>query len=73
MDINENGNVAFSKRRSEMLDFRAGLMRSTLCTNNKIKIAPGMGLSRDTASVCPDLGIGDESAKEIAYSPCKSV
>ena len=40
MDINEDGNVAFSKRRSETVDFWAGLMKSTLCADDQIKIAP---------------------------------
>lgn len=40
MDINEDGNVAFSKRRSETVDFWAGLMKSALCADDQIKIAP---------------------------------
>lgn len=40
MDINEDGNVAFSKRRSETIYFLAGLMKSALCADDQIKIAP---------------------------------
>ena len=40
MDINEDGNAAFSECRSETLDFWEGLMKSALCADDQSKSLP---------------------------------
>lgn len=67
MHVNENRDVAFAECRSETLDRRAGLPERAGSTDDKIKVASRMGLSRQAAAVCPDLRAGNEGAEQIAY------
>lgn len=44
MDNNENGNVAFSECRSEVVDFQAGSMESSWCADDRSKTLPECAL-----------------------------